>query len=94
MPDIGHNSKVSAEDKPNVGGIAAERLLSIVERFERIEDEVKALRSDQKDLMQEARSAGFDPAILRQVIRLRAMDSDKRDERDHLLELYRRAVGV
>lgn len=90
MPDIGHNS----EKTPEVGGIAADRLLSIVQRHERLEEEIKALRSDQKDIMQEAKSAGFDPTVLRQVIRLRAMDSDKRDERDHLLELYRRAVGV
>jgi uncharacterized protein (UPF0335 family) len=90
MPDLGHNSNAS----PEVGGIAADHLLSIVQRHERLEEEVKALRSDQRDIMQEAKSAGFDTAVLRQVIRLRAMDSEKRDERDHLLELYRRAVGI
>lgn len=52
------------------------------------------LRSDQSDIMKEAASAGLDPKIIRQVMRLRSMDGDKRDEADHMLALYRRAVGV
>lgn len=78
----------------DVGGIAADRLRSIVERVERLEEEKKALSSDIKDIFQEAKSAGFDVKILRQVIRLRKMDQAALQEADTLLDLYRRALEV
>lgn len=78
----------------NVGGIDGNRLLSIVQRFEKLGDEIKQLQEDQRDIMKEAGSAGFDKKVLRSVIRLRAMDQNKRDEMDHLTDLYRRVLGV
>jgi uncharacterized protein (UPF0335 family) len=78
----------------NVGGIDSTRLVSIVQRVETMEVERKAVAEQIKDIFTEAGSAGFDVKTLRQVIRLRAMDANKRDEADHLLELYRRAVGL
>ncbi len=78
----------------NVGGIAGDRLLSIIERHERLDEEVKALRSDQKDLILEAKSSGFDVPALRQVLRLRKMDSDKLQALDDMVELYRKVLGV
>ena len=78
----------------DVGGIAADRLRSIVERIERLEEEKKALSGDIKDIFQEAKSAGFDIKVLRQVLRLRRMDQAQLQERDTLLDLYRRALEV
>ena len=78
----------------DVGGIAADRLRSIVERIERLEEETKALSGDIKDIFQEAKSAGFDIKVLRQVIRLRKMDQAALQEQDTLLDLYRRALEV
>ena len=40
---------------PAVGGIAADRLRSIIERVERLEEEKKALSSDIKDIFSEAK---------------------------------------
>lgn len=77
-----------------VGGIAADRLRSIVERYERLEQEKKALSSDQKDLMQEAASGGFDVKVLRQLIRLRKLDPNVAEEQESLLDLYRHALGM
>jgi uncharacterized protein (UPF0335 family) len=79
---------------PEVGGIAADRLRSIIERYERLEEEVKALRSDQKDIMQEGKSAGFDPKVLRQIISIRKKEPAEVEEQETLLELYRRALGM
>lgn len=87
----GHNS---ADADPEVGGIAVERLRSVIERFERLEEEVKALRSDQKDIMQEAKSAGFDPKVLRQIISIRKRDPAEVNEQEALLDVYRRALGM
>lgn len=78
----------------DVGGIAADRLRSIVERIERLEEEKKALSGDIKDIFTEAKSAGFDVKVLRQVIRLRKMDQAALQEQDTLLDLYRRALDL
>ncbi len=52
---------------PEVGGIAADRLRSLIERIERLEEERKALGSDIKDIFAEAKSAGLEappPSVL------------------------------
>ncbi len=78
----------------DVGGIGAERLKSLIERIERLEDEKAALLADIREVYAEAKGNGFEPKIMRRLVTLRKMDSSDRDEQDALLELYRRAVGV
>jgi len=87
MSDFGHNSGVET------GGIAADRLRSIVERTERLESERKALSGDIKDIMAEAKSAGFCVKTIRQIIRLRRMEPAELQEQESLLDIYRRALG-
>lgn len=82
------------KDESEVGGIAADRLRSIVERIERLEEERKALGSDIKDIFAEAKSAGFDVKVLRQVIRLRKQEPADVEEQETLLDLYRQALGM
>jgi uncharacterized protein (UPF0335 family) len=77
-----------------VGGISAERLRPLVERIERLEEERKALGADIKDIFQEAKSAGFDVKVMRQLIRLRKMDPAEVEEQEALLDVYRRALGM
>ncbi len=84
---------MSEHESTDVGGIAAERLRSIVERIERLEEEKKALSSDIKDVYAEAKSAGFDVKVLRAVIRLRRQKPEEVEENEYLLVLYRRALG-
>ena len=60
-----------SEEKHDVGGIAADRLRSLVERIERLEEEKKALSGDIRDIFAEAKSAGFDTKIMKAVIKLR-----------------------
>jgi uncharacterized protein (UPF0335 family) len=84
---------MSEHENTDVGGIAAERLRSIVERIERLEEEKKALSSDIKDVYAEAKSAGFDVKVLRAVIRLRRQKPEEVEENEYLLVLYRRALG-
>ncbi len=78
----------------DVGGIAAERLKSFVERIERLEEEKAALAADIKDVFAEAKGAGFDVKILRQVLRLRKMEQADRQEQEELLTLYLQALGM
>ena len=77
-----------------VGGIAADRLRSLIERIERLEEERKALGSDIKDIYAEAKSAGFDVKVLRKLISLRKVDAKEREELDGLLEVYMQALGM
>lgn len=82
-------------EKPaEVGGIAADRLRSIIERVERLEEERKALAGDIKDIFTEAKSAGFDVKIVRQLIRIRKQEPAEVEEMETLLDLYRRALGM
>lgn len=78
----------------DVGGIGAERLRSFVERIERLEDEKAALAADIREVYAEAKGNGFDAKVMRQVIRLRRMDTNERAEQDELLDLYKRALGL
>ena len=79
---------------PETGGIAADRLRSLIERIERLEDERKALASDIKDIYSEAKSAGFDVKIIRQLITIRRKEPAEVEEAETLLDLYRRALGM
>jgi uncharacterized protein (UPF0335 family) len=70
-------------------GVAGDRLRSFVER---IDEELKAINDEKKDVFAEAKGEGFDVKILKEVIRLRKQDQNERDERDTLLDLYLHAI--
>lgn len=76
------------------GGIAADRLRSLLERIERLEEEKKALSSDIRDIFAEAKSAGFDVKTMRAVLKLRKMDASDRDEMEFMIETYRKALDI
>ena len=78
----------------DVGGIASERLRTIIERIERLEEEKAALAEDIREIYSEARVAGFDAKIIRQLIRLRKLDGADRREQEELLDLYKRALDM
>jgi uncharacterized protein (UPF0335 family) len=80
------------DEKPT--NVAGERLRSIVDRIERLEEERKALGSDIKDIYAEAKSAGFDVKVLRQLIRIRKQEPAEIEEQETLLDVYRRAIGM
>ena len=77
-----------------VGGIAADRLRSLIERIERLEEEKKALSGDIRDVFAEAKSAGFDVKIMRAILKLRKMNAADRDEQEFLLDPYRKALDL
>jgi uncharacterized protein (UPF0335 family) len=79
---------------PDVGGVAVERLKSFIERVERLEEEKRGLSGDIKEVYAEAKGSGFEPKIMRQIIKLRRMDKADVDEEESLLDLYKRALGM
>lgn len=69
------------------------QLLGYVERTERLQEEIDGLTDDKKEVMEEAKSLGFDTAILRVAIRRRKMDAAARQESDSILELYEEVIA-
>ena len=78
----------------DVDGIAGDRLKSFVDRVERLEVEREALVMDIREVFAEAKSTGFDVKILRQIIKLRKMDANERQEQEEILDVYKRALGM
>ena len=69
-------------------------LRSLIERIERLNEEKAALESDIRDIFAEAKGAGFDVKIMREIIKLRKQNAAERDENDFLLETYRKALDI
>jgi uncharacterized protein (UPF0335 family) len=72
--------------------VTGDRIRSIVERIEHIEEEIKALNEGKKEILAEAKGEGYDVKVIKEIIRLRKQDKDERDEHETLLDLYLRAM--
>lgn len=84
----GHNSKT------RVGGVAVEQLRSIIQRVEKLEEEKAGLAADIRDVLAEARGAGFDVKAIRQILKLRKKDQAQQEEEETVLDLYKRSLGM
>ena len=73
-------------------GVPGNRILSLIERIEHIDEEIKALNEGKKEVFAEAKGEGFDVKVLKEILRLRKQDQDERDEQETLLDLYLRAI--
>lgn len=71
-----------------------DQLRAIVERIERLHEERKALSDDIAEVYAEAKGNGFDTKIIREIVKLRSVDPDKRTEHETLLDLYKSALGM
>ena len=87
-------AKPVSEEEIKAGGVAVDRLRSLVERIERLEEERKALGNDIKDIYAEAKSAGFDVKVVRTLISLRKKEPAEVEEQETMLDIYRRALGM
>ncbi|MBO4672395.1 MAG: DUF2312 domain-containing protein [Alphaproteobacteria bacterium] len=78
----------------NHGTFDNQQLLAIIERIEKLNEDAASIAADIKEIYTEAKSAGYDPKYIRQMIRLRKMDPDELDETDELTHMYRTALGL
>ncbi len=72
---------------------AQNRLKTIIERIERLEEDKAQVAGDLKEVYAEAKGEGFDTKILRKVVRMRKQDKAKRQEEEALIDLYLSAIG-
>ena len=82
------------QETQDVGGVAGQRLISFIERIERLSEEKQALADDIKEVCAEAKGAGFCVKTIRKIVKLRKMDSQKRTEEAAMLDLYADAIGL
>lgn len=78
----------------DVGGIAAEQLRSYIERIENLVETKDGVQADIREVFAEAQGTGFEPKIMRQILKLRKMEKEDRQEQEALLDLYRQALGL
>ena len=75
-------------------GFAAGQLKSLIERIEKLEEEKTALTADIREVYAEAKGNGFDTKIMRQVVRMRKLETADRQEAEAILDLYLSALGM
>jgi uncharacterized protein (UPF0335 family) len=75
-------------------GVAGDRIRSIIERVEKVEEEIKDLMEAKKEIFLEAKGEGLDVKILKEILKLRKQDQDERDEHETLLDVYMRAMDA
>lgn len=78
----------------SIGGVSGERLRQFIERIERLEEEKAGIAEDIRDVYAEAKATGHESKIIRQIVKLRKMDQQKRQEQEELLEMYMSALGM
>ena len=76
------------------GNIAADQLRLLIERIERLEEEKKGISEDISDVYLELKATGYEPKIVRQIIRLRKMPAHDRQEMEAILQTYLCALGM
>lgn len=77
-----------------IGNNAAAQIRAYIERFERLQEERDGILEDQREIMSEAKSNGFNPKVLRAIIRKRKKDPQELQEEEALMEIYEAALGV
>lgn len=77
-----------------VAGISEEQLRSIVERIEKLEEEKAAIGQDIREIYAEAKGNGFDVKAIREIVKLRKLHANEREEKQMVLDTYLRALGM
>jgi uncharacterized protein (UPF0335 family) len=76
------------------GSISGEHLKNLISKIERLEEEKANIAEDIRDVYAEAKAVGFDAKTIKKVVKIKKMDSDKLQEEEYLLDLYRNAIGL
>ena len=74
--------------------IAADQLAAYIDQIERLEAEKKTVMADMAEVYKEAGGDGFDVKAMKELIRIRKMEEADRNQREELLDIYKRALGM
>jgi uncharacterized protein (UPF0335 family) len=78
----------------NKMSIAAEQLRLFIERIERLEEDKRGIAEDIKNVYSEAKANGYDAKVMRDIVRLRRMEKNDRQEWEAILDTYKKALGL
>ncbi len=78
----------------NIGGISGNQLRLFIEKIENLESEKADLMENIKEVFAESKSSGFDPKIMKEIIKIRKMKNEDRIEQEELLDIYKAAIGM
>jgi uncharacterized protein (UPF0335 family) len=78
----------------DVGGVAADKLRTFIERLERLAEEKKGISDDEKDVKAEAKGEGFDLKAISIILKLRKKSPEERSEEESVLAVYLAALGM
>ena len=81
-------------DSMHLGNAEVGQLRAFIERVEKMNEEIKALSDDRKDIFSEAKGVGFDTKQMRRAIKIRAMDRAKWEAEEQILDLYLSTLGM
>lgn len=76
------------------GGISSEYLKQFIERIERLEEERRTIAEDVKEVYAEAKSGGLDVKAMREIIKIRKLETTELEELEYLMDTYKRALGM
>ena len=80
-----------AESESNIAG---EKLMSLIQRIERLEEDRANIGADIREIYREDKGIGFEPKIIRQLVKMRKMEASDRQEEEALIESYMAAIGM
>ena len=78
----------------NVNGVDGGKLQVLISKIERLEEDKKNLSEDIKEVFKEAKMLGYEPKIMREVLKIRKMDQQDLYEKETLIDIYKRALGM
>ena len=90
----GRKKRVIPDPMKTNGEASAEQLRLLLERIERIEEEARGIADDKKEVFAEATAMGFDAGTMRTILKLRRMESHRREEAEAVLETYLVSLGM
>jgi uncharacterized protein (UPF0335 family) len=77
-----------------IGNVAADQLKSYIERIEKLDEEKADIAATIRDVFAEAKGNGYDTKAMREILKLRKLESHEREEQEYMLDIYKRALGL
>lgn len=72
----------------------ANKLRQYIEKIENLEVEKNEIQENISDVYKQAKDDGFDPKIMKKIIKLKKMKTEDRETEDMLLDTYMLALGM
>jgi|GEM_PF-6488962 len=90
----GKKARVVPDPIQTNGEAAAEELRLLVERAERIVEEIKGAQDDLKEVIAEAKGRGYDGRAFRKIMAIRLKKKEEFLQEEGVLETYLQALGM